>query len=100
MLYISPGYEEVWGRSCESLYARPQSWLDSIHPDDRERVRQAVMTQQTLGQYAEQFRIVRPDGSVRLIRDRAFPIRDASGAIYRIAGIAQDITELTRTADR
>ena len=100
MLYISPGYEEVWGRSCESLYARPQSWLDSIHPDDRERVRQAVMTQQTLGQYAEQFRIVRPDGSVRLIRDRAFPIRDAAGAIYRIAGIAQDITELTRTADR
>lgn len=58
------------------------------------------MTQQTLGQYAERYRIVRPDGSVRLIRDRAFPIRDASGAIYRIAGIAQDITELTRTADR
>ena len=99
MLYVSPGYQEIWGRSCESLYASPGSWLDAIHPEDRERVRQAVMTQQVVGQYAEQYRIVRPDGSIRWIRDRAFPIRDASGTVYRIAGIAQDITELKRASD-
>jgi PAS domain S-box-containing protein len=96
MLYVSPGYQELWGRSCESLYASPQSWLDAIHPEDQDRIRQASTIRQVLGQYAEQYRIIRPDGSIRWIRDRAFPIRDASGTIYRIAGIAQDITELKR----
>ena len=99
MLYISPGYQEIWGRSCESLYASPQSWLDAIHPEDRDRIRQASTVRQVLGQYAEQYRIIRPDGSIRWIRDRAFPIRDASGTVYRVAGIAQDITELKRGSD-
>jgi PAS domain S-box-containing protein len=99
MLYVSPGYYDVWGRSCDSLYASPQSWLDAVHQDDRERIRLAASTQQVLGQYAEQYRILRPDGSMRWIRDRAFPIRDASGTVYRVAGIAQDITEFKRVAD-
>ncbi|MGH7209077.1 MAG: PAS domain-containing protein, partial [Nitrospiraceae bacterium] len=93
MLYISPAYEEIWGRTCASLYASPRSWLDAIHPEDRDRVLTAATTRQVSGEYAEEYRIVRPDGSVRWIRDRAFPIRDASGQVYRIAGIAEDITE-------
>ena len=98
MLYVSPGYQQVWGRSCDSLYASPQSWLDAVHPDDRERIRLAAGTLQVLGQYVEQYRILRPDGSIRWIRDRAFPIRDATGTVYRVAGVAQDITELKRTS--
>ena len=94
MLYVSPAYEDIWGRSCSSLYRAPLSWLDAIHPDDRERVRQAAMADQAGGGYAEEYRIVRPDGSVRWIRDRAFPVRNASGAVYRIAGIAEDVTAL------
>jgi PAS domain S-box-containing protein len=93
ILYISPGYEEIWGRSCESLYSSPRSWLDAIHPDDRDRVLAAALTKQIDGQYDEQYRIVRPDGSVRWIRDRAFPVKDPAGTIYRVAGIAEDITE-------
>jgi PAS domain S-box-containing protein len=94
MLYVSPAYEYIWGRSCSSLYRAPLSWLDAIHPDDRERVRQAAIADQASGSYVEEYRIVRPDGSIRWIRDRAFPVRNASGAVYRIAGIAEDITEL------
>lgn len=93
MIYISPGYEQVWGRTCQSLYASPRSWLEAIHPDDRERVLEAALTKQVRGQYDEEYRIVRPDGSIRWIRDRAFPIRDHGGMIYRIAGLAADITE-------
>jgi PAS domain S-box-containing protein len=93
MLYISPGYERIWGRSCASLMASPQSWLDAIHPDDRARVLQDALTKQTLGAYDIRYRIVRPDGTVRWIWDRAFPIRDADGTVYRIAGLAEDITE-------
>jgi signal transduction histidine kinase len=45
------------------------------------------------GEYDEQFRIVRPDGKVRWVRDRAFPIQDSSGIVMRVAGLAEDITE-------
>lgn len=93
VLYVSPGYETIWGRSCQSLYDAPQGWLDAIHPEDRPRILAAFTTEQESGHYDEQYRIARPDGTLRWIRDRAFPIRDDSGNVYRIAGIADDITE-------
>jgi PAS domain S-box-containing protein len=92
MIYISPGYEEIWGRTRESLYASPGNWLDAIHPKDRECVLEAALTKQTSGEYDEEYRIVRLDGSIRWINDRAFPIRDESGQVYRIVGIADDIS--------
>jgi PAS domain S-box-containing protein len=93
MLYVSPTYEKIWGRPCETLYEAPTTWLDVIHPDDRDRVEKSASTQQILGSYDEEFRIIRPDGSVRWIRDRAFPINDEMGRVYRITGLAEDITE-------
>ena len=93
LLYVSPNYEAVWGRTCASLHANPGNWLESIHPEDRERVRQATITKQTRGDYDETYRITRPDGAVRWIRDRAFPIRDQAGAVHRVVGTAEDITE-------
>ncbi|HEX5400180.1 MAG TPA: PAS domain S-box protein, partial [Verrucomicrobiae bacterium] len=92
MLYISPAYEAIWGRSCQSLYDSPQTWLEAIHPDDRERIHQAALTKQEGGEYDETYRILRPDGSVRWIHDRAFPVRNESGAIYRVVGVAEDVT--------
>ncbi|NHC34218.1 ATP-binding protein [Scytonema millei] len=89
-IYISPAFEQIWQRSCESWYANPQIWQDTIHPEDRQRVDAAF--QQTM-EFSEEYRIVRPDGSVRIIFDQAFPIWDAAGQIYRLAGIAEDITE-------
>ncbi|MDB6040793.1 MAG: sensor hybrid histidine kinase [Verrucomicrobiales bacterium] len=93
MLYISPAYERIWGRTCQSLYDDPLSWLAAIHPDDRDRISDAATTRQTSGAYDEQFRIVRPDGQIRWILDRAFPICDASGKVYRVVGVAEDITD-------
>lgn len=93
IIYISPGYEAIGGRTCESLYASPQNWLEAIHPEDRGRVLEAALTKQVSGQYDETYRIQQPDGSIRWIRDRAFPVRDETGEIYRIAGIAEDITD-------
>jgi PAS domain S-box-containing protein len=93
MIYVSPGYQEIWGRTCDSLYASPQEWSQAIHPDDRARVWDAALTKQIRGDYDEEYRIQRPDGSIRWIHDRAFPVRDATGQVYRLAGIAEDITE-------
>jgi PAS domain S-box-containing protein len=100
MIYVSPGYEEIWGRSCQSLYDAPRAWLEAIHPEDRERVLEAAMTRQAAGNYNEQYRIVRPDGTVRWVQDRAFPVRNESGEIYRIAGIAEDITDQKQAEQR
>jgi PAS domain S-box-containing protein len=100
MLYISPGYERIWGRSCQSLYDSPRSWLEAIHPDDRARVLEAAMTKQESGAYNEEYRIVRPDGKVRWIRDVAFPVRDASGHVQRVVGVARDVTDLRSLQDQ
>ena len=92
VLYVSPAYEQLWGASCESLYANPGSWTLAIHPDDRARVA-AAASEKASGSYNETFRVVRPDKSVRWVRDREFPISDANGVIYRIVGTAEDITD-------
>lgn len=92
MLYVSPGYEEIWGRTRESLYANPANWMNAIHADDRERIREAALHRQISGEYDEEYRIVKPDGSIRWIWDRAFPVARPDGTVSRIAGIAEDIT--------
>jgi PAS domain S-box-containing protein len=91
--YISPSYESIWGHSCESLYANCMGWLEAIHPEDRQRVQTAYFEKSLLGNYDQEYRIIQPDGSLRWIRDRGFPIRDKSGEPYRVVGIAEDITE-------
>ena len=92
IIYISPAYEKIWGFSCESIYRNAKSFLDAIPDEDRERVI-AALPKQRLGNYDEEYRVVQPDGTIRWIRDRAFPISDATGQVYRIVGIAADITQ-------
>ena len=94
VLYLSPIYERMSGVPREQRYLDEdyQPFLELIHPEDRERVAQ-IMLQGAGAEFDVEFRIFRPDGSVRWIRDRGFPVRDESGQIYRIAGIANDITE-------
>ena len=90
--YVSLAFEAIWGRTCESLYHNPWEWMVAIHPDDRQRVETAYTTKAIQGLYDEYYRIVRPDGTLRWIRDRGFPVYDNDGRVYRVAGIAEDIT--------
>lgn len=92
VLYYSPAYERVWGGAREQAYAQPDTWSKSIHPEDRPRVDSALV-QLRHGPATAEYRIHRADGQVRWIRDRAFPVRDASGTVIRFAGIAEDFTE-------
>jgi len=91
MLYVSPSYETIWGRPCSELYHDPSTWLHAIDPRDRPRV-ESAMRDQAEGTYRELYRVRRPNGSLRWIADKAFPVLDESGAVYRIAGLAQDVT--------
>jgi PAS domain S-box-containing protein len=93
ILYLSPVHEDIWGRPLKEMYASDSYRTEAIHPHDRERVLKAASFQgQNAGTYDEQYRIIRPDGEVRWIRDRVFPIRDSEQKVYRIAAIAEDIT--------
>lgn len=99
ILYVSPAFERIWGRTCAELYARPRLWFEAIFADDRTLVTQAAASQGQEG-YDLEFRIVHADGSIRWIHDKAFPVRDAQGAVYRIVGVAEDITERRRLEER
>ena len=91
IFYISPAYELIWGRTCESMCANPAEWANSIHPDDREQVLATVSENRAAG-FDYECRIIRPDGETRSVRVQGFPIHDDAGNAYRIAGVASDIT--------
>jgi PAS domain S-box-containing protein len=96
ILYVSPAYEQVWGRSRESLYQNPMSWAEAIHPDDQAQAH-CLFARQIRGERVDsEYRIRTPDGQEKWICDRAFPICDQSGQLIRIAGIAEEITEHKR----
>lgn len=91
VLYISPAYEQIWGRSCESLRCNPGLFLSTVHPDDRQQMMMAL-SQPDLP-FEVEYRVMQPNGTIRWIRDRGFPVFDASGKLMRRAGLARDITE-------
>lgn len=96
IIYISPAYETIWGRSCESLYEQPDSWLEGIHEADREQVLAEVekMSSQDFSEIVfSPYRVIQSNDSVRWIQTRAFPVRDNQREIYRVASVSEDITE-------
>lgn len=95
LLYISPAYETVYQRSCQSMYDNPLSFLELVHPDDLEIVRDSVR-RHALGSHQQTYRIIRPDGEIRWIHTRAFPVLDAAGNVLRVAGLTEDVTEARR----
>lgn len=92
LIYVSPAFEKIWGHSCHSLYQSPRIWLDAILPEDRERVLRAEASQ-SRGEYDVIYRIRRSDGQIRWIHDRAYPVFNEQGQVYRIVGTAEDVTE-------
>ena len=91
MLYVSPAYEKIWGRSCQSLYEHPESFMEAIHPEDRGRMIPGLHHPSN-GQWDFEYRIVRPDSTVIWVQDRGYPIRDDQGNLTGMAGTATDIT--------
>jgi diguanylate cyclase (GGDEF)-like protein/PAS domain S-box-containing protein len=89
--YVSPSYEAVWGRTCDSLYANPKSWMESIHGEDLPVVLRNIGPTLTTDSVFE-YRITRPDGSLRWIQNRHYPVYGAAGKVEHINGTAEDIT--------
>jgi PAS domain S-box-containing protein len=90
--YVNTAYTKIWGRSAASFYADPLAFIDSLHPEDKDRILSGLHRQLD-DTYEAEYRIVRPDGTIRWVRDRSFPIKNDDGKIYRIAGMTEDITD-------
>ncbi len=94
LLYVSPGYEHIWGYPVEELYVSPQAYIKAVHPEDLEQVKTnlaAILAQPV--PWSQEYRIIRPDGELRWVQDRGFPVRDEQGHVILFTGVAKDITE-------
>ena len=92
LLYLSPVSESLFGRTPEELMASPGGLLDAVHPDDRARVARCFSAE-GIEDCEIEYRALRPDGAVRWVRGHAYPVRDATGRLIRVAGVAEDVTE-------
>jgi PAS domain S-box-containing protein len=98
IMYCSPAFETIWGLPAETLRQKPWLWLESIVPEDREHFA-AALENSCRGQATEvEYRITRPDGTVRWIRERSFPVKDAGDDVHRIVGVADDFSERKQAA--
>lgn len=97
ILYVSRGYEKMWGRSCQSLIDNPRSYTEGTHPLDQERMRRANAVMYETGHIDVECRIVRPDGSERWIWIRGYPVMER-GRLVRVVGVIEDVTEKHRLA--
>ncbi|HET9271739.1 MAG TPA: PAS domain S-box protein, partial [Vicinamibacterales bacterium] len=99
-LYLSRMWEEIWGRPLEEAYRDPAAWVRAIHPDDAGVVHEARQAIEKGEAISRNFRVVRPDGTIRWVRARAFPVYNASHELYREVGLVEDITDLRRTEEQ
>jgi len=90
--YVSPAFEKIWGMPCETAINQEDAWLTAIHPEDQPRM-QAGLGKLVQGNFNGEFRLLRNDGTIRWIQLRAFPVRNAEGVVYRLAALAEDITQ-------
>jgi len=100
MSYVSPAFEKIWGVPRSAVFEDPTRWLEMVHPDDRERVRQEMPARTTPGAYQTEYRIVRPDGAVRRIQTRAYLVPESDLSPPRIIGVAKDVTESRELEDQ
>ena len=98
--YLSAAYERMWGEPRERVMDDLDHWREHVHPDDRATVAEGLPSLLAGERRSVEYRIVRPDGETRWIFDTGFPIRDDTGRITRIAGVAQDLTALRETEEK
>jgi PAS domain S-box-containing protein len=93
--YVSPSLAALWGRDPQQMYDDPYAWLQSLHPDDRDRVAADYDRPWPEGRWSGEYRIIRGDGAVRWMLDTAYEHRDKMGVV-RVVGVVDDITDRRR----
>jgi diguanylate cyclase (GGDEF)-like protein/PAS domain S-box-containing protein len=100
LLYISPSFGKTWGELLQRMRSDPDAWLDMVHPEERAQVEGAWRRARQGEAFDAVYRVARPDGATNWINNRAQSVRDASGKILRIDGVARDVTVLKKHEQR
>ena len=105
VLLISPAYEKIWGRTCDSLIARPHEWLEAVVEEDRKALMEVIAAIGKNPVFSDQiefpeYRIRRPDGYLCWIKAKAVPLLDEQEKIWAIAGVCEDISNRKETEDK
>jgi two-component system, sensor histidine kinase and response regulator len=93
LFYISPAYEQICGRSCQSIYQDPKQWFKNILEEDQPPVAKALSELSKGTNYDLEYRIRHRNGSIRWVRDQRFAIRGDDRKVVRTCGVAEDVTE-------
>ncbi len=94
ILYLSPAYEKIWGKSIKGLMDNPEAIFNTVHFHDRENLLTSLEDKFFCEENVRtQFRIIRPDGEMRWINLKSYPIKDKEGKIVMRGGICEDITD-------
>jgi PAS domain S-box-containing protein len=100
-IYVSPAYEKIWGRPCQELYDNPYSFLMAVHPEDLPSVQESIRRELEEGVYFDgEYRIIQPDGRIRWVHSRNFPVKNEQGTVDRVTGIAEDITKRKQAEEK
>lgn len=100
LIYASPNFVDLWGISAEEAFGNPSLWMQSVHPDDLDRVSKIGLQTANNGNFDIEYRIIGRSGEVKWIRSCGFPVRDENGKLFRISGITEDITEKKSELER
>jgi diguanylate cyclase (GGDEF)-like protein/PAS domain S-box-containing protein len=93
VLYVNPAFEQLSGLRCEDFYNNPNAFINIVHPEDKQWIMKGSLYRSDI------HRIVRPDGSIRWVWGRTFPVKNKAGEVYRTAAIVEDITERKQTEE-
>jgi len=93
VIYVSPSYEKVWGHTCQSLYDKPNSFIDAVFEEDKPAVIAEYEKYRNGKGFELEYRIIKPDSSIRWIKAHSFPVKNDAGNVIRHTGIAEDVTQ-------
>jgi PAS domain S-box-containing protein len=91
--YLSPAFERIWGYSREDMLNREKPFINPVHPDDIEKVMDWGPRTRAGQPISFEYRIIRPDGTIRHIWDRGYPITEKDGKVVFYVGTGLDVTE-------
>ena len=96
LLSCSPGYARIYGQSIDELMLSQSNWdrvLQQLHPDDRESYTRSYQSQRQNGFHEVEYRVVRPDGTLRHVHETGMVEFDSEGRATAAFGLLQDVTD-------
>ena len=94
VIYLSPAYEKIY--HClppAPLESSDTPFINHVYPDDRDIANKLINSLHAQEKCTATFRITRPDGEIRWVKTRGYPVNGTQSGIFRMACVIDDVTE-------